>query len=76
MIKLDHIAVLIAVAAIVALSLWPLKSHDQGGQHEEQQEHNGHDDEHGDGSGVSGTGYALLYDARYDARTSGLLRRS
>jgi len=42
MIKLDHIAGLIAVAAIVALSLWPLKSH------------GGDEQEHGDDSAASG----------------------
>lgn len=35
MIKLDYFAVLIAVAAIVALSLWPLKGHG-GDEHEEE----------------------------------------
>lgn len=39
MIKLDHIAVLIAITAIVALSLWPLKSHSDGEQHEEPEHH-------------------------------------
>jgi hypothetical protein len=49
MIKLDHIAGLIAVAAIVALSLWPLKGH--GGDEQEhggdEQEHGGDEQEHG-----------------------------
>jgi len=40
MIKPDYFAVLIAVAAMFSLSLWPLKSHG-GGEHEE----------HGDASG-------------------------
>lgn len=40
MIRLDHFAALIAVAAIVALSLWPLKGHGEGNQ-----------EEHGDESG-------------------------
>ena len=38
MFKLDYFAVLIAIAAIVALSLWPLKSHGEGD----------HEEDHGD----------------------------
>ena len=45
MIKLDHIAGLITVAAIVALSLWPLKSHGE--------------DEHEDGVNSGAIGHAV-----------------
>lgn len=41
MLKLDYFAAVIATVAIVALSLWPLKSHDKGD----------HRDEHGDSGG-------------------------
>ena len=47
MIKLDHFALLIAVAAIVALSLWPLKSHGEGD----------HEEDHGD----AGDGHAAAH---------------
>lgn len=49
MIKLDYFAVLIAVAAIVALSLWPLKSHGEG-EHEEHGDAGGQE-EHGNAGG-------------------------
>ena len=49
MIKLDYFAVLIAVAAIVALSLWPLKSHGEG-EHEEHGDAGGQED-HGNAGG-------------------------
>ena len=49
MIKLDYFAVLIAVAAIVALSLWPLKSHGEG-EHEEHGDTSGQE-EHGNAGG-------------------------
>ena len=49
MIKLDYFAVLIAVAAIVALSLWPLKSHGEG-EHEEHGDA-GDQEEHGNAGG-------------------------
>lgn len=49
MIKLDYFAVLIAVAAIVALSLWPLKSHGEG-EHEEHGDSGGQE-EHGNAGG-------------------------
>jgi len=45
MFKLDYFATVIAIAAIVALSLWPLKSHGEG-EHEEE-----HAEEHGDAGG-------------------------
>ena len=47
MIKLDHFAVLIAVAAIVALSLWPLKSHVEHEEHGDA----GDQEEHGNAGG-------------------------
>jgi carbonic anhydrase len=50
MLKLDHIAALIAVAAIVALSLWPLPSHGDGG-HDEDGHGEAHGDDHGDSHG-------------------------
>ena len=40
MFKLDHLAALITIAAIVALSLWPLEGHG-GGDHEEDHGHAG-----------------------------------
>jgi len=50
MIKLDYFAVLIAIAAIVALSLWPLKSHG-GGEQEEEHGDGAGQEEHGDAGG-------------------------
>jgi carbonic anhydrase len=50
--RLDHFAMIIAIAAIVALSLWPLKSHGEGGDHEE--------DGHGAG-GDAGGGHSAAH---------------
>ena len=47
MLKLDYFAVLIVVAAIVALSLWPLKGHDEG----EHEDTGGGQEEHGNAGG-------------------------
>jgi carbonic anhydrase len=44
MLKLDHIAVIIAVGAIVVLSIWPLSSSHGDGDHGDAQ--NGHGDDH------------------------------
>jgi len=49
MLKLDYFAVLIVVAAIVALSLWPLKGHDEGEQ--EENSDTGGQEEHGNAGG-------------------------
>ena len=51
MIKLDHIAVLIAVAAIAALSLWPLSGHGEGEHEEEHGDAGGQGEEHGNAGG-------------------------
>ena len=51
MIKLDHIAVLIAVAAIAALSLWPLSGRGEGEHEEEHGDAGDHGDEHGAAGG-------------------------
>lgn len=49
MLKIDHIAVLIAIAALVVLSIWPLPSshggdHDDGGHDDGGPDTGGHDD--------------------------------
>ena len=52
--RLDHFALLIAIAAIVALSLWPLKGHGEGDHEENHGDAGGHAAAHWSYAGAEG----------------------
>ena len=54
MFKLDYLTAVIAVAAIVALSLWPLKSHGEGDHEEDHGDAGGHGAVHWSYGGADG----------------------
>ena len=49
--SLDHIAVVIAIGAIVILSIWPLPSHHNGGDEHGGEHGDAHGEMHDDGHG-------------------------